>query len=103
MKIQHVKLDYSKHVLVIDGVRGPLSSSGPAYHPAGFVAFLPDAYNTPAALLCKVFRLVDGPVEYIEDTACEPGQAAYKQWVEINKTCTDIKLARYGEEAPKEV
>lgn len=102
MKIQHVKLSYSQHVLVIDGVRGPLADSGPAYHPAGFIAFLPDSYGFAKELQGKVFRLVTDDVEYIEDTACEPGRAAYKEYVEITRTCTEVKLARYGEEAPKE-
>lgn len=102
MKIKHVKLDYYKHLLVIDGVRGPLAEGVVAYHPAGFVAYLPDAYNTRKELQGKVFRLVDeADVEYIEDTACEPAKAAYKEFVEITKTCTDVKLARYGEEAPR--
>ena len=99
MKIQHIKLDHWKHFLVVDGVRGPLAESTTEYHPAGFIAYLPGGYGVPKDLQGKVFRLVDEPVEFIEDTVCEPAQAAYKEYVEITKTCTDLKLARYGNEA----
>lgn len=101
MKIQHVRLTFTEHFLVVDGVRGPLSYNGPAYHPAGFIAYLQDAYGVKEDLRGKVFRLVTEDVEFIEDMGCEPAQTAFKEYQEITKTCTEVKLARYGAEMAK--
>lgn len=99
MKIQHIILGHSDHVLVVDGTRGPLqqNSTLPALHPAGVVAYRPAAYGLSAAVAGKVFLILDAAdFERIEDTACEPAQAAFKEYIEITRTCTEVKLARYG-------
>lgn len=104
MKIQHIQLSFHEHFLVVDGVRGPLASYGPATHPAGLVAYHPhDSTYGYQALRGKVFQVLPADqVESINDTACEPATEAFKVWQEVVQTCTEIKLARYGVEAPKE-
>lgn len=106
MKVQHVILGFSEHFLVVDGTRGPLqeSSTHPAMHPSGVAAYRKDGYGIPAALKGKVVRVLDeAEFEVIEDMTCEPAQAAYKEYREITKTCTEVKLARYGELAAEPV
>ena len=109
MKIQHVKLGFSGHFLVVDGTRGPLvhyDTHKPATHPSGVISYLPYGHSDGCnnkALAGKVFvELVGADIERIEDTACEPANKARAELQEIVKTCTDVKLARYGAEAPAE-
>ena len=101
MKIQHVILSHSDHILVVDGIRGPFASYGPATHPAGLIAYHPQEHTYGLRdFKGKTFRQVPADqVEVIEDTACEPAEAAFKQWNEIRQTCTEVKLSRYGDEA----
>jgi len=102
MKIQHVLLPAYAHVLVIDGLRGPLANYGAvATHPAGVIAYHPTTYGTSQALKGKVFVTpgADVEVEVIEDLECHEAAAAYSQFCEISTACTNVKLARYGEEA----
>lgn len=103
MKIQHIILGYSAHVLVVDGSRGPLQGcrDKPATHPSGYAAYrLRDSsydHGIPAELAGKVFMaVIPQDFERIEDTACEPAQEAYKAYTEIQDTCMQVKLARYA-------
>lgn len=98
MKIQHIKLDMFKHILVVDGVRGPLCTTAPTTHPSGVVAYPEGIYGVPPALAGKVFVLCPREVEQIDDSACDESTKAFKEWSEIQKTCVEIKLARYGAE-----
>lgn len=105
MKIQHVILSDFEHVLVVDGIRGPLARQEVAYHPAGFVAIIAKGYSNTAPLAArgKVFRLVpEDEVERIEDLACEAKNEAWQQFREVADACVQTKLARYGEPAPEE-
>lgn len=102
MKVQHVILSSSAHVIVVDGRRGPLAAyaSNIAQHPAGFIAFHPQCYSLPDNLKGKVFGpLGDVEVEVIDDSDCAEAQAAWQNYAEVANTCTLAKLARYGEEA----
>lgn len=103
MKIQHVILGHSAHVLVVNGTRGPLQGcrDKPATHPSGYVAYRlrESAYDhgIPVALSGKVLMaVIPQDFERIEDTACEPAQEAYKAYTEIQDTCMQVKLARYA-------
>ena len=108
MKIEHIILDYSNHFLVIDGKRGPLciNPNSPAIHPSGFIKYRRDAQLSDVlrgAVFYREGSITEGLREYsdtvteIKDDACEPALEKWKEWVEIQKTCTDIKLARYPE------
>lgn len=97
MKIQHIKLGWMEYILVVDGVRGPLCCGNPTHHPAGVVAFGDGIYNMHPSLQNKVFVLTDD-VEQIDDSACDAAKEAFAQYTEVKKTCTEVKLSRYGAE-----
>lgn len=100
MKIQHIRLNVFQHILVVDGVRGPLCNAAPTTHPSGVIAYPDESYNIPQLLRGRVFiEAHDVEIEKIDDSACDESTKAYKEWVEVQKTCVEVKLARYGEEA----
>jgi hypothetical protein len=104
MKIQHIILGTCEHVLVVDGVRGPLSHGDLAWHPAGVVAIMDKNYSyaVPADAKGKVFVLApEADVERIEDLACEAKNEAWQHFTEVADACVQVKLARYGV-APEE-
>lgn len=98
-KIEHVLLDYSRHFLVVDGLRGPVCdfSGLPATHPSGFIRYRPDAYGVPREVLGRL--LCVSPIE-VEDKEAERPTDVAARWVEFTRAsqaAIDAIIARYPE------
>lgn len=98
-KITHVRLDASRHFLVVDGERGPVCefSAMPATHPAGFIRYRPDAYGAPPGRAGQL--LVVSSLE-VEDLEVEPPADVAARWTEFaraSQAALDEIVAQYPE------